>query len=94
MILIFDLANWLLFATHLLVMMIFIFISPTMHHKITSRAQTGFTETYAQSLSVDCDLDLLPSTKVLVRDTSFVMMIICATLFIITPMHDKFMGRT
>ena len=34
------------------------------------QTQTGFTEVYAQSLSVDCDLDLSPSDMVLVHDTS------------------------
>ena len=40
-----------------------------MHNKVMGRARTGFTEVFAQSLSADCDLDLLPSDMVLVRDT-------------------------
>ena len=40
-----------------------------MHNEVMSRTQTGFTEVYAQSLSVDCDLDLSPSDMILVRDT-------------------------
>ena len=69
----FDLAIWLLFATHCLIMMIIcakLFSNPTMHNKVMSRTQTGFTEVYAQSLSADCDLDLWPSHMVLVCDTS------------------------
>ena len=41
-----------------------------MPHKAMGRTGTGFTEVYAQSLSADCDLDILPSDMVLVRDTS------------------------
>ena len=57
----FNLAIWLLFATHCLVMIIIcakLFLNPTMHNKVMDRTRTVFTEVYAQSLSVDCDLDL------------------------------------
>ena len=57
----FDLATWLMFATHSLVMMVIcatLFLNPTMHDKVMGRTRTGFTELYAQSLSADCDLDL------------------------------------
>ena len=57
----FNLATWFLFETHSLVMMIMcakLFSVPTMHNKLMGRPRTGFTEVYAQSLSVDCDLDL------------------------------------
>ena len=47
-----------------------LFLNPTMHNKVTGRTRTGFTEVYAQCLSVHCDLVLLPIDKVLVRDTS------------------------
>ena len=50
-----------LYAIHCLVMMIIcatLFSNPTMYNKIMGRAQTGFTEVYAQSLSADYDLDL------------------------------------
>ena len=73
MTLIFDLATWFLFATHCLVTMIIfakLFLNLTMHNKVMGRTRTSFTEVYAQSLSVDCDLDLLPSDMVFVRDTS------------------------
>ena len=49
--------------------------------KVMGRTRTGTTEAYAQSLSVDCDLDLRPSDMVLVRDNRLVRMIICAKLF-------------
>ena len=77
----FNLATWFLFATHCLVIMIIcakLFLNPTMHNKVIGRSQTGTTEIYAQSLSVDRDLDLRPSDMVLVCD----MMIICAKLFL------------
>ena len=67
----FNLATWFLFATHRLIMMIIcakLFSNPTMHNKVMGRTRTGFTEVYAQSLSVDCVLDLCPSDMVLVRD--------------------------
>ena len=51
-----------LFATHRLVMMIIyakLVLNPTMHNKVMDGTRTGFTEVYAQSSSVDCDLDLL-----------------------------------
>ena len=55
----FDLATWFLLATHRLVMMIIeLFLNLTMHNKVMGRTQTGTTEVYAQSLIVDCDLDL------------------------------------
>ena len=57
----FDLAIWFLFMTHHLVMMIIcakLFSEPTMHNKVMSQTRAGSTEVYAQSLSVDCDLDL------------------------------------
>ena len=57
----FDLVTWFLFATYRLVKMIIcaiLFSNPTMHNKVMGQTQTGFTEVYAQSLSVDCDLDL------------------------------------
>ena len=56
-----DLATWFLFATHCLVVMIIcakLFSNPTMHNKVMGRTRTGSTEVNAQSLSVDCDLDL------------------------------------
>ena len=57
----FNLLIWFLIATHHLIMIIIcanLFSSPTMHNKSMGRTRTGFTEVYAQSLSVDCDLDL------------------------------------
>ena len=39
-----------------------------MRNKVIGRIRTGFTEVYAQSLSVDCDLDLYSSDMVLVCD--------------------------
>ena len=47
-----------------------IFSNLTMHNKVIGWTQTGTTEVYAQSFSVDCDLDLRPSDMVLVCDTS------------------------
>ena len=47
-----------------------IIFNPTMHYKVMGWTQTGFTEVYAQSLSGDCGLDLLPSGMVLVCNTS------------------------
>ena len=46
-----------------------LFLNPTMHYKVEGQTRTGFTEVYAQRLSSDCDLDLLPSDMVLVSDT-------------------------
>ena len=43
---------------------------PTMHDKVMGQTRTGFSETYAQSLRVNCDLDLCPSNMILVRDTT------------------------
>ena len=57
----FNLATWFLFATYPLMMKIIcakLFSNSTLHNKVMSRTLTGFTEVYAQSLSVDCDLDL------------------------------------
>ena len=45
-----------------------LFSNPTMHNKVMGPTRTGFTEVYAHSLSVDCDLD--PRDMVLVPDTS------------------------
>ena len=59
--LIFDLETWFLSETHHLVMMIIsakLFSNLTMHNKVMGWTRTGSTEVYAQSLSVDCDLDL------------------------------------
>ena len=53
-----------------------------MHHKVMGPTRTGFTEVYAHSLSVDCDLDLWPSDIVLVRDTSSCHDDYCAKLFL------------
>ena len=42
----FDLATWLLFATHCLVMMIIcakLFLNSTMHNKVMGWTRTGFT---------------------------------------------------
>ena len=58
----FDLAIWFLFATYHLVMMIIcakLFPNLTMHNKVMARTGTGTTEVYAQSQTVDCDLDLV-----------------------------------
>ena len=41
-----------------------------MHNKVVGQTRTGFTEVYAQSLSVDCDLDLWPRDMALVCDIS------------------------
>ena len=57
----FDLVTWFLYATHSLVMMVIcakLFSYLTMHNKTMGRTRTGFTEVSAQSLSMDCDLDL------------------------------------
>ena len=89
----FDLATWFLFAIHRLVMIIIcakLFSNPTMHNKLMGRTKTGFTEVYAQSLSVDCDL----ATWFLFATHRLVMIIICATLFSNPTMHYKVMGRT
>ena len=69
----FDLATWVLFATHFLVMMVIcakLFSNPIMHNKIMGLTRTGFAEVYAQSLSADSDLELCPSDTVLASDTS------------------------
>ena len=57
----FDLATWFLFATHCLVKIIIcakLFLNLTMNNKVMGRTRTGTYEVSAQSLSVDCDLDL------------------------------------
>ena len=41
-----------------------------MHNKVMDRTRTGSTEVYAQSLSLDCDLELRPSDMINVRDIS------------------------
>ena len=64
-----------------------------MHKKVMGGTQTGFTEVYAQSLSVDYDLDLQPSNMILVWDISSFRMIICVKLFSNPIMHNKVMGR-
>ena len=61
-----------------------------MHNKVMCRTPTGFTEVYAQSLSVDCDLAIW----FLFATHRLVMMIICAKLFSNPIMHDKVMDRT
>ena len=40
-----------------------------MHNKVMGGTGTCFTEVYAYSLNVDCDLDLSPRDMVLVRGT-------------------------
>ena len=48
-------------ATHPLVMIVIcakLFLNLTMNNKVMGGTRTGFTEIYAQSLSVDCDLDI------------------------------------
>ena len=93
----FNLVTWFLFATHRLIMKIIcakLFSNSTMHNKVMGRKRTGFTEVYAQSLSVDCDLDLDPPTWLLFATHRLVMMIICAKLFSNPTMHNKVMGRT
>ena len=57
----FDLATWFLFATHCLVMLFIcakLLSNLTLHNKVMGRTGTGTTEVYAQSLRVNCDLDL------------------------------------
>ena len=61
-----------------------------MHNKVMCQTPTGFTEVYAQSLSVDCDLAIW----FLFATHRLVMMIICAKLFSNPIMHDKVMDRT
>ena len=60
-----------------------------MHNKVMGQTRSGFTEDYAQSLRVDCDLELWSS------DTAFLRHIVLsndAKLFI--TMHDNIMGPT
>ena len=45
-----------------------LFLHPTMQNKIMGPPRTGFTEVYAQKLSVNCDLDLYVSDIILVCD--------------------------
>ena len=40
-----------------------------MHDIVMNGTHTGFTKAYAQSLSMDFDLDLWPSNMVFIRDT-------------------------
>ena len=57
----FNLAIWFMIATYCLVMMIMcakLCSKLITHNKVMGRTQTGTTEVYAQSLSVDCDRDL------------------------------------
>ena len=56
----FDLAKWFLFTTQFVMLIICAksFSNITMHNKVMGRTWTGSTEVYAQSLSVDCGLDL------------------------------------
>ena len=63
-----------------------------MHDEVMGRTQTGFTEAYAQSLSVDCDLDL--ATWLLFTIYRLIKMVIYANLFSNPTIQDKFMGRT
>ena len=93
----FDLATWFLFVTHWLVMIIIcakLFSNPTMLNKVMGRTQTGFTEVYAQSLSVDVTLTSDLATWSLFTTYRLVMMIICAKLFSNPTVHNKFMGQT
>ena len=93
----FDLARWFLFMTQRLVMVIIcakLYSNLTMHNKVIGRTRTGSTEVYAQSLSVDCDLDLCPSDMVLVRDTSSCHDDHSCQIIIKSTMHNRVMGRT
>ena len=58
------------------------------------RAQTGFTETYAQSLSVDCDLSFDLETWFLIATHCLKMKITCVILFSNPTMQDEVLGRT
>ena len=71
-----------------------LFSNLTMHNKVMGRTRTGSSEVSAQSLSVDCDLDLRASDMVLVHKHCLAMIIICAKLFLNPTMHNKVMGRT
>ena len=60
-----------------------------------NRAPKGFTETYGKSLSADCDLDLLPSNVVFIRDTSSGHDDhLCQICFPNDTMQDEVMGQT
>ena len=65
-----------------------------MHNKVMDRTQTGFTEVYPQSLSADCDLDLLPSDMVLVCDTSSCHDEYLCHIIFKFHMHNKLMSWT
>ena len=65
-----------------------------MHNKVRGRTPTGFTEVYAQSLSVDCDLNLWPIDMVFVRDTSSYHDDHLCQIISNPIMHDKVMDRT
>ena len=56
----FELATRYLFATHPLVMIIIchIIYKSQLRRPSYGHTEIGFTETYAQSLSADCDIDL------------------------------------
>ena len=82
-----------LFATHCLVMTIICaksFLNPTMHNKVMGRTRTGFTEVYAQSLSLTFEL----ATWFLFVTYCLVMMIISAKLFSNTILYGLVMART
>ena len=51
-----------------------------MHDKVISQTRTRFTEAYAQSLSANCNIDLLPSDMFLFATYHLVIIIICAKL--------------
>ena len=65
-----------------------------MHEKVISLTETGFIEAYAQSLRVDCDLDLPYSDMILVCDTSSYHDNHLCQNFSNPVMHNKVMGRT
>ena len=48
----------MIFVAHCLVIMVKLFINPTMHDKVMGQTQTGFTKAYAQSLRADRVPDL------------------------------------
>ena len=47
-----------------------LFINHTMHNKVMGRTRICFTEANAQTLSVDCDLDLNSSDIIFICDAS------------------------
>ena len=68
----FDQVILFLIAAHQLITIIIfakLFLSPSMLPKVMGPTRTFSTEVYAQSLSADCDLDLLPIDMFFVRDT-------------------------